>query len=58
MAAKQYATQQPLDHWRNQIGNKMVIFKNSLSVVSVQQGDIGDSWTHLLQWTHQIYSHR
>ena len=22
MAAKQYATEQPMDHWRNQSGNK------------------------------------
>ena len=56
MVAK-YATQQPLDHRRNQRGNKMVIFMNSISVVSLQQGDIGDSRTHLLQWTHQIYSY-
>ena len=36
MAAKQYATKQPLDHWKNQKGNKKYLKTNEDENIMVQ----------------------
>ena len=36
MKAKQYATKQPMDHWRNQRGNKKCLKANENESMTIQ----------------------